>query len=415
MKLFVKNIGLLVSASENSDKLKKGAAMRELSVLADAWLAVENGIIADFGAMSDWPGITDWRDLEVVDAENKMVLPCWIDSHTHMVFAGNRVSEFEDRIRGLSYQEIASKGGGILNSANLLASTDENQLFEAAMERAWNAIRSGTGALEIKSGYGLSTDAELKMLRVIRRMKEALPIPVKSSFLGAHAIPARFSGNADAYIDEIINETLPEVTAQKLADYIDIFCEKNYFEIHHLDRLLEAAGKFGLRAKVHVNQFNAFGGVKHAINHNALSVDHLEALNDEDIPALLNSDTIPVALPGCSFFLGIPYTPARQMIDAGLPLALASDFNPGSSPSYNMNFVVALASIKMKLLPEEAINAATINAAFALELDQDFGSLSIGKQANFIITKPMSSLAQIAYSFGENPVDKVYIKGKLFN
>lgn len=413
MKLFVKNIGLLISASENIPALKKGAAMQELSVLADAWMAVENGFISDYGSMSDWPGITDWRDLEVIDAENRIVLPCWIDSHTHMVFAGNRISEFEDRIRGLSYQEIAAKGGGILNSANLLANTNEDELYESAMLRAREAIRLGTGGLEIKSGYGLSTESELKMLRVIRRMKETLPIPVKSSFLGAHAIPARLAGNADAYLDEIINETLPEVATQKLADYVDIFCEKNYFEIHHLDRLLDAASKFGLRAKVHVNQFNAFGGVTHAVKHNALSVDHLEVLNDDDIPVLLSSGTIPVALPGCSFFLGIPYTPARTMIDAGLPLALASDFNPGSSPSYNMNFVVALASIKMKLLPEEAVNAATINAAYALELDQNFGSLSIGKQANFIITKPMSSLAQFAYSFGENPIEKVYINGKV--
>ena len=415
MKLFIKNIKHLGGIAMESPAIKKGKALAELPFLSEAWLAIEDGLILDYGLMADWPGITDWRNLEVIDAENCMVLPGWIDSHTHLVFAGNRVAEFEDRLRGLSYQDIAAKGGGILNSAKLLDTIPEEVLFETALQRAQQAMQSGTVALEIKSGYGLSTEAELKMLRVIHRLKTTLPIPIKATYLGAHAVPGRFNGDTDAYLREIITETLPEIARQKLADYVDIFCETNYFGLDHLDKLLEASAKFGLKAKVHVNQFNAFGGVKHAIQHGALTVDHLEVLNDEDIPALLNSETIPVALPGCSFFLGIPYTPGRTIIDAGLPLALASDFNPGSSPSYNMNFVVALASIKMKLLPEEAINAATINAAYAMEIDQISGSITPGKKADFIITKPMNSLAQIAYSFGESPVASVFVNGIKIN
>ena len=406
-KILIKNIRALFGAREICPDRLKGPEMADGAVLEDAWLAIEDGLIADFGSMKDWPGISDWRDLEVIDAEGSAVLPGWADSHTHLVYAGSRESEFTDRIRGLSYQEIAARGGGILNSAAKLADTPEEVLFEQALIRAKKAMDMGTLAFEIKSGYGLEPEAELKMLRVIRRLRDSLPVPVKATFLGAHAVPARFKGDADAYMREVLEVMLPEVAAQQLADYTDIFCEAGYFHPVHLKQLAEASAKYGLRCKVHVNQFQSIGGVKAAVESGCLSADHLEVLNAEDLEALRGSDTMPVALPGCSLFLGIPYTPGRAIIDGGMPLALATDCNPGSAPSFNMNLVVSLACIAMKLLPAEAINAATLNAAAAMELSAEMGSITPGKKARIIITEPVSGIDFLPYSFGENLVKRV--------
>lgn len=382
-----------------------------MPVLEDAWLAVEEGMIADFGNMEDWPGISDWRDLEVIDAEGRYLFPSWIDSHTHIVFAAPREAEFVDRINGLSYQEIASKGGGILNSARKLASMEEDILFEQALERCEKVIRQGTGALEIKSGYGLSLEAELKMLRVIRRLKETLPIPVKATFLGAHAVPEEYKGSSDDYMKHVVEDMLPRVAEEALADYVDIFIEDGYFSVSHGEYLLESAEKFGMKAKIHVNQFSVMGGVDLGVRHSCLSVDHLEELSDADIEALKGTQTMPVALPGCSHFLSIPYTPARKIIEAGLPLALASDYNPGSTPSGNMNTILSLACVKMKMTPDEAINAATLNAARAIELEHEMGTISPGKKANFFLTGKIPSYAFLPYSFGDMLVEDVFIGG----
>ncbi|MDG1262939.1 MAG: imidazolonepropionase [Flavobacteriales bacterium] len=414
MKLLIKNIKGIVGAREEKPGLLSGAAMKEMPMLENAWLAVEDGIIVDFGLMENWGGITDWRDLEVTDADGKYLFPGWCDSHTHLVYAGNREGEFVDRIKGLTYAEIAENGGGILNSAMKLASASEDELFEAAMKRADRVIRMGTTAIEIKSGYGLTVAAELKMLRVIKRLKEALPIPVKSTFLGAHAFPKEYKENPDGYIDLIINEMLPQIAEEKLADYVDAFLEDGYFSIPQVTRILEAAAAYGLKGKVHVNQFTANGGVKACVDLGCISVDHLEELTDADVQALKGGSTIPVALPSCSLFLTIPYTPARMIIDAGLPLALATDFNPGSTPSGNMNLVVALACFKMKMLPEEAFNAATINGAAAMELEEEIGSITPGMRANFFLTEAINSPYFIPYSFGDTLVDEVYVDGKKY-
>ena len=328
-----------------------------------------------------------------------------------MVFAGNRESEFVDRIKGLSYQDIANKGGGILNSAKKLQDTSEDDLYEQSKVRLEEVMHLGTGAIEIKSGYGLTLDAEIKMLRVIKRLKENYPIEIKATFLGAHAVPENFRNNKNDYIQFVINDVLPKVAQENLAEYIDVFCETGYFSVEDTELILEAGKKYGLIPKIHVNQFNAIGGAQVGVKHRALSVDHLEEMRDEDVEALKNTNTMPVALPGCSFFLNIPYTPARKMIDAGLPLALATDFNPGSSPSGNMNFVVSTACVKMKMTPEEAINAATINGAYAMGLENEVGSISIGKQANLMLTKPINSYGFIPYSFGNHHIEKVFIKG----
>jgi imidazolonepropionase len=412
-KLLIKNIKGLVGAYDKAPRLLRGDEMRNFPLLENAYLAVEDGIIVDFGSMNEWEGISDWRDLEVIDADGKFVLPTFCDSHTHLVFAAYREQEFKDRINGLTYEEIAAKGGGILNSAKRLANASENELFEFALERLNQVIQMGTGAIEIKSGYGLSVDAELKMLRVIKRLKELNKIPVKATLLAAHAFPKEYKENQQGYIDLIIKEILPQVHSEGLADYFDVFCERNYFSPAQTDQLLEAAAQFGLTPKIHVNQFSISGGIEVALKHKALSVDHLEVLAEEEIQLLKNSDTMPTALPSCSFFLGIPYAPARQMIDAGLPLALASDYNPGSTPSGNMQLVVSLACIKQKLLPHEALAAATLNGAYAMGLENELGSLSIGKKANFILTKPMSSLEYFPYSFGENKVERVYLEGQI--
>ena len=342
-----------------------------------------------------------------------MVLPTWCDSHTHIVYAGNRELEFADRINGLSYEEIANRGGGILNSAKTLQETSEADIFEQSRIRLEEVMKLGTGAVEIKSGYGLTEEAELKMLRVIKKLKAHYPLPVKSTFLGAHAIPQEYKSKPQEYMELVIKQILPKVAAEGLAEYIDIFCEKGYFSVEDTHNLLGAAENFGMKPKIHVNQFNAIGGVKAGVEHGALSVDHLEVMEDEDIEVLKGTATIPVALPSCSLFLSIPYTPARKIIDAGLPLALATDFNPGSTPSGNMNLVVSLACIKMKMTPEEAINAATINGAYAMDLSETHGSITKGKKANFIITEEIPSYTFLPYAFGTNSIASVYINGKL--
>jgi len=412
MKLFIKNIKGLVGVYDDAPMFVSGKAMRNLPVLEDAWLAVEDGIIADYGLMQDWPGITDWRNLEVIDVAGKYVFPSWIDSHTHTVYAGSREGEFVDRIHGLSYEDIAARGGGILNSSKRLASATEQELYDAAYLRLDEMMSLGTGAVEIKSGYGLSLEAELKMLHVIKRLQENHPLTIKATFLGAHAYPADYKSRPSEYVDMIIKEAIPAVASENLAEFIDVFCEKNYFSVEDTERILEAGVKHGLVPKTHVNQFNVIGGVEVSVKHKALSVDHLELISDEDIEVLKASKTMPVALPGCSFFIKIPYTPARKIIDAGLPLALATDFNPGTAPSSNMNLMVSLACINMSMAPEEAIHAATINGAYAMNLSEKAGSITRGKEASFFITKEMPSLAYLPYSFGHSLIEEVYIKGQ---
>lgn len=374
-----------------------GADMRVLPELKDAWLLTQNGRIKAFGPMSECP--QDHQE-ETIDCTDRILMPAWCDSHSHLVYAGNRESEWMDRLNGLTYEQIAARGGGIVNSAQRLNETPEEEIYRQSKIRLEEVISLGTGALEIKSGYGLTLEGELKMLRVIRRLKEEAPIPIRATFLAAHALPTSYKDNKAAYLQLVINEMLPRVAAEGLADYIDVFCEKGYFDIQDTELLMEAGAQYGLPPKIHVNQFNAFGGVAAAVRHRALSVDHLEELDPADVTALAGSKTIPVALPGCSFFLGIPYTPGRTLIDAGLPLALATDFNPGSAPSGNMNLVVALACNKMKLTPEEAINAATLNGAYAMGLSAETGSITVGKRANLILSRPNVSIASFGYRFG---------------
>lgn len=413
MRLLIKNIKALVGIYDQSPDFLSGKEMAKLPMLENAFLAIEDGIIAGYGSMSEWEGISDWNNLEIIDADGKFVLPAWCDSHTHLVFAGSREGEFVDRIHGLTYAEIAAKGGGILNSAKKLADTSEDELFESAFKRLNEVMHLGTGAIEIKSGYGLSFEAELKMLRVITRLKESSPVTIKATLLAAHAVPAAYKERKSDYIDLIINEIMPAVAKEKLADFVDVFCETNYFTVAETDRILEAGTKYGLIPKIHVNQFTAIGGIGVGVKHKALSVDHLEVMNEEDIESLKGSQTMPTSLPSCSFFLGIPYTPARKIIDNGLPLALASDYNPGSTPSGNMPFVVSLGCIKMKMTPEEAINAATLNTAYAMGVQHELGSIEIGKVANVIITKPIPSIAFLPYSFGSKLIDTVVLNGKV--
>ncbi len=407
--LLVKNIKELIQVRESGIKFLKGKEMSTLPTIENAYLLVSDGLIHGFGSMDDCPVE---EGLEVIDASGKMLLPSWCDSHTHIVYAGNREGEFIDRIKGKTYKEIADNGGGIVNSAIKLQNTDEESLYDQSKIRLEEVISMGTGAVEIKSGYGLTKDAELKMLRVIRRLKQEYKLPIKATFLGAHAIPTDYKGNKNGYLDMLINEVLPEISKEQLADYIDIFCETGYFSVDDTERIMKAGKAHGLISKIHVNQFTAIGGVAAGVKHNALSVDHLEVLEPEDISALKNTNTMPVALPSCSYFLSIPYTPAREMIDAGLPLALATDYNPGSTPSGNMNFVVSTACIKMKMTPEEAINAATINGAYAMGLEDEVGSITIGKRANFIITEKVNSYGFLPYSFGKDHIDSVYLDGE---
>lgn len=406
MTLLLTNIKQLLQVRPEPLDYVAGKAMAELPMLEDAYLLVRDGKISDFGPMADCP--TDAAD-EVIDATGRVVLPAWCDSHTHIVYAGNREGEFIDRIKGATYEEIAQKGGGILNSAKTLQQTSEDDLYEQSRLRLEEVMAQGTGAVEIKSGYGLTPDAELKMLRVIKRLKENYPIPIKATFLAAHALPAEYKADRKAFLDLMLEEVLPIVAEEQLAEYIDVFCESGYFTVEETEMILAAGNKYGLRGKPHVNQFNAIGGIAAAVKHNALSVDHLEVLRNEDIEALKGSHTMPVALPGCSFFLGIPYTPARQLIDAGLPVALATDYNPGSAPSGNMNFAVAAACIKMKMTPEEAINAATLNGAYALGVQDEVGSITVGKRANLILTKPVNSFGVLAYNFGSQLIERVFL------
>lgn len=408
-KILIKNIKGLAGILENNSSALKGKELDQLSVLENAFLAIEDGRISMYGSMENLAGITDWNNLEVMDVEGKYVLPAFCDSHTHLVFAKTREEEFEDRIKGLSYEEIGKKGGGILNSARKLADMPEAQLFEDAMQRLELVKSTGTGAIEIKSGYGLSIEAELKMLKVVQRLKEASDLTIKSTFLGAHAFPLEYKNDQNGYVDLVINEMLPKVVDQGLAEYIDVFCERNYFTPAQLDRILEAGVKAGLKPKIHVNQFSIQGGVGIGVKYDAVSVDHLEEFDDNDIEALNGSNTIATALPSCSFFLGIPYAPVRNMLDHNLAIALATDYNPGSTPSGNMQFVNSLACIQMKLTPNEALNATTINGAYAMEVADDLGSISIGKKANLIVTKAIPSLAYIPYSFGENIVEQVIL------
>lgn len=401
------NIHQLINVRKHPELLR-GEALKELPVLNNAWVQIINGRIADYGTMDICPDNTDTLNLN-----GASVLPCWCDSHTHTVFAASREDEFVDKLKGLSYAEIAAKGGGILNSAQKLALTTEEVLFEQARNRIHELMALGTGAIEIKSGYGLSLDAELKMLRVIKRLKEQLPIPVKATFLGAHTYPTLFKEDHEAYIDLIINDMLPAIDAEQLADYIDVFCEEGFFSPAETIRICEAGKQYGLKAKIHANQLTLSGGVQAGIELNALSVDHLETMDLSTIESLAASDTIGTLLPTAAYFLRMPFQPARSLIDAGAAIALASDFNPGSSPSGNMNTVVSMSCIQMKMLPEEAINAATLNAAFAMGIEKEAGSITIGKRANLIITRPIPSIAYIPYAFGTNLIDKVLINGQL--
>lgn len=409
MKYVFINIKDLLQIREGKIEILKGKALQNLPSIKNAWLEVENGIISKYGSMDNFEANSA---IQTIDCSGKIVMPAWVDSHTHLVYAGNRESEFVDRIKGLTYAEIAEKGGGIINSAEKLQQTSEEELYQQSKIRLHEVISQGTGAIEIKSGYGLTKEAEMKMLRVVKRLQQEFDLPIKTTFLGAHALPKKFNGNTKAYIDEVINEMLPAIAAENLADFIDIFCEKNYFELEDTQRIIEAGKKYGLPAKIHVNQFTSFGGLQLCAEQKVLSVDHLEVLTDEDIQHLKKSTTLPVALPSCSFFLEIPYTPARKLIENNLAVVLASDYNPGSTPSGNMNFVVSLACIKMKMTPEEAINAATINAAFAMQVEDKVGSITKGKLANLIITKPINSYSFLPYSFGSNHIEEVYLKGK---
>jgi len=412
MKTLIINIKELLQVRDASVLKVSGDAMAVLPTIKNAYLVIQNRLISDFGSMEDLP--ENLNPEKCIDADGKMLLPSWCDSHTHIVYAGNREQEFVDRINGLSYEEIANRGGGILNSARKLNETTEEELYNQSKLRLEEIMRLGTGAVEIKSGYGLTLDGELKMLRVIKKLSKNYPITIRATFLGAHAFPLEFAANRKGYIDLILDQMLPEIAKNNLADFIDVFCETGYFTVTETEQIMEAGIRFGLKPKIHVNQFNSIGGIQAGIKYNALSVDHLEVMTSEDIEALKNTETMPVALPSCSYFLGIPYTPAREMMANGLPIALASDFNPGSTPSGNMNFVVSTACIKMKMTPEEAINAATLNGAYAMGISETHGSITIGKKANLIITKPVSSYYQLPYAFGSNLIDTVFIEGEVF-
>lgn len=410
MTTLITNIQELLQVRETSISKVSGAEMAILPTIKNAFLLIKDNVIEDFGAMDNVPEI---KADKIIDAKGRVVLPTWCDSHTHIVYAGNREQEFVDRINGFTYEEIANRGGGILNSAKKLNETTEEEIYDQSRIRLEEVMHLGTGAVEIKSGYGLTVEGELKMLRVIKKLAENYPIKIKATFLGAHAFPLHYKDNKAGYIDEIITKMLPEIAQNKLADYVDVFCETGYFSVEETEKIMQAGIQFGLKPKIHVNQFNSIGGIQAGIKFKALSVDHLEIMNPEDIEALKNTETMPVALPSCSYFLSIPYTPAREMIKAGLPLALATDFNPGSTPSGNMNFVVATACIKMKMTPEEAINAATINGAYAMGISETHGSITKGKKANLILTKPISSYYQIPYAFGSNLIESVFIEGEI--
>ncbi len=418
MKILIRNIKELVQVEYDSRQKVSGKDMADLQTLKNAYLYMEDGLIRAFGKMdtfiqSDIYARATKNDVKEIDATGKMVFPAFCDSHTHIVYDGSREIEYIDKIRGLSYEEIAKRGGGILNSAKRLQDASELSLVEQALERLEEIKMFGTGAVEIKSGYGLTTQSEMKMLRVIRKLKELSPLTIKSTFLGAHAVPADYKGRQGEYVDLIINEMIPEVAGEELADYIDVFCDRGFFTQEETDRILMAGMKHGLRPKIHANELDFSGGIQVGVKYNALSVDHLEFTGEDEIETLLNSDTMPCLLPGAAFFLEMEYPPARKMIDAGLPLAMASDYNPGSSPSGNMQFVMSLGCIKMKMLPEEVINAVTINGAYAMDLQEELGTISLGKKASVFITKRIPTYAFMPYSYGSNKVETVIINGKI--
>ncbi|HNZ68521.1 MAG: imidazolonepropionase [Prolixibacteraceae bacterium] len=414
MQLLLENIGQLVQVEEYPAPWVSGKNMAQCRIIPDAFLLIRDEVIADFGPMKEMGRILlNDNTLVEMDCSGRLVLPAWCDSHTHIVYAGSREMEFVGRIKGLTYRQIADAGGGILNSAALLHETSEEDLYRQAVPRVKEMIRHGTGAMEIKSGYGLNTEDELKMLRVIRRLQQSLPVCIRATFLGAHAVPERFRGNSRAYVNEIIYEMIPMVAAEELADFIDVFCEEGYFSVEDTDRILMAGMKHGLRPKIHANEMAFSGGVQVGVKYNALSVDHLEYLGEEEIAALMGSETMPAILPGASFFLGMPYAPARRLIDAGLPVALATDFNPGSSPSGNMPLIGSFACLKQKLLPAEVVNAMTINGAYAMGISDRLGSIARGKIANLFITRKMPGVDYLFYSYGSNPVDVVILNGEI--
>lgn len=410
--LLITNIGSLAGIHQTETVVLRGQQMQELPVLQNAWVLCEDGKIADFGKMDELPGQLP-NAVITQDARGGFVFPSWCDSHTHIVFAAPREEEFVMKIQGKSYEDIAAAGGGILNSARKLQQASENELYDSAGQRLTDMIRQGTGAVEIKSGYGLSTDSELKMLKVIRRLKNTFQIPVKASFLAAHAYPTEYKNNHEGYIKLIIDEMLPKIAGEDLADYIDVFCEQGFFSVDDTDKLLEAGAKYGLKPKIHANQLSLSGGVQIGVKHNAVSVDHLEVTDNVVIESLKTSETIATLLPSCSFYINIPFADARGLINANVPVALATDYNPGSTPSGNMNLVVSLACIKLRMRPEEAINAATLNGAAAMELSGELGSIARGKKANLFITRPMSSLAFLPYSFGQSQIETIILNGKI--
>ncbi len=415
--MLIDNISKLVQVEKTpSVKLRKGSEMKHLNVIEDAFLYVEDDRIAGLGSMKELPeSISKKNNLQRIDAKGKMVFPSFVDSHTHLVYPASREVEYIDKIKGLSYEEIAKRGGGILNSARKMESVSEEKLLKDALKRLDEIISYGTGAVEIKSGYGLNLESELKMLRVIKKLKELSPITIKSTFLGAHAIPLEYRGKQEKYVDMVINEMLPRIAEDQLADYIDVFCDNGFFTVEDTERILEAGMKYELRGKIHANELDYSGGIQAGVKYNALSVDHLEFTGDKEIRALLGSETMPTILPGAAFFLGMRYAPAREMIDAGLPIAMASDFNPGSSPSGNMQLILSMACILYKLLPEEAINATTLNTAYAMDLSNVLGSIAIGKKANLFITKEIPSIEYLPYYYGTNKIETVILNGKVID
>ncbi len=410
MRLLVKNIATIVGIDTHRKERLQGSEMSLLATRDDAWLLVVDGKIDSWGSMSELLPAADSE----VDAERGMLFPSFCDSHTHIVYAGSREQEFVDKINGLSYAEIARRGGGILNSADLLHRTSEDELYRQAMERISEMAMMGTGCVEIKSGYGLTTEDELKMLRVVRRIKQTSPMEVRATFLGAHAVGRAYAGRQAEYVDLVCREMIPAVAAEGLADYVDVFCDEGFFTVDETRKILEAGAKYGLRPKIHANELAVSGGVQVGVECNALSVDHLERMGAEEIAALKGSSTMPTMLPGAAFFLGMPFPPARDMISAGLGVAIASDYNPGSTPSGNMRFVLSLACIRMKMTPEEAINAATINGAYAMGVSRDYGSIAEGKVANFFITKPMPSVAYLPYAYTSPLISRVFLRGEEF-
>ena len=417
MKTLILNIKQLVQTELSPRKWVAGKDMARLGILENAYLLVEEDKIAGFGKMEDLNREVVYAGGDIVkeiDATGRLVMPSYCDSHTHLVYAGSREIEYIDKIRGLSYEEIAKRGGGILNSCERIRKASEEELFDAAYDRIQEIAGFGTGAVEIKSGYGLDTESELKMLRVIRRLKAETPLLIKSTFLGAHAVPLEYKGRQTAYVDLIINEMIPMVAAEELADYIDVFCDKGFFTVEDTDRMLNAGMKYGLRAKIHANELDYSGGVQVGVKYNAISVDHLECMGEEEIACLLESETMPTVLPGAAFFLNMPYSPVRKMIQAGLPVALASDYNPGSSPSGNMKFIMSLGCINYKMLPEEVINATTLNSAYAMGVEEEAGSIAVGKLANFYITTPISGIEYLPYAYTADLIEAIFLKGEQY-